>query len=295
MEQSAAMPTPTQPGPSPRAKLGGPQGLLVLLLAAAFAPALLGMARVWDSVEYQSHGYLIPLVALWAAWRERDAHARLALQRDARGLALLGVALGLYAAGLAASLVELQGLALVGAVAGLSLWLLGAARTRALAFPIAFLLFMVPLPEPWIAPVIIQLRLLVTAGAVATLHLLGAPVVREGNVLHLPGGESLFVAEACSGVTSLLTLAPLAVLLAYFTERALWRRLCLVASVLPIALLGNLLRVVGTVLLARSFGVERVTEATLHESAGLVTYVLGCLALLAVGSLLRRLVPDAPA
>jgi exosortase len=268
---------------------------LLGLLLVAFAPALIELGRVWDSVDYLAHGYLIPVVALWAAWREREARARLPLRRDPRGLFVVALALALYAAGLALGWIELQGGALVIAVAGGALWMLGPARTRALAFPIGFLLFMVPVPQPWIAPAIVSLRLFVTAAAVFVLHALGVPVTREGNVLLLPGGESLFVAEACSGVTSLVTLAPLAVLLAYFTERGARRRTCLVASIVPIALLGNLARVVGTVWAARVWGVQRVTAASLHESAGLVSYLLGCLALLGVGWLFRRLGrPGAP-
>lgn len=268
---------------------------LLLLLAAAFVPALLDLARAWDAADYMSHGSLIPVVALWAAWRESPARTRLPVRSDARGGLVLGAALLLYLGGVVTGSVTLEGLAVVAAVAGMAWWQLGLARLRALAFPIGFLLFMVPIPQPWIAPAIVSLRLLVTQAAVAVLQTGGAPVTREGNVIWLPGGESLFVAEACSGVTSLVTLTPLAVLLAAFTERLFWRRALLVAAVVPIALLGNLARVVGTVLAARAFGVERVTEASLHESAGLVAYLLGCFALLAVASLLRRVLPASPA
>jgi len=115
--------------------------------------------------------------------------------------------------------------------------------------------------------------------------------VQQGNVLLLPSGESVFVADACSGVTSLVTLLPLAVLLAYYMERSLARRLLLISSVVPIALGGNLLRVVVTVIAALGVGVARATESALHQAAGLLTYLLGCLALLAVSALMRRLLP----
>jgi exosortase len=117
------------------------------------------------------------------------------------------------------------------------------------------------------------------------------PVYREGNVISLPGGESLFVAEACSGITSLLTLVSLSVLFAYLTERGLARRAVLVASVVPVALLGNLLRVLGTVLAARSYGMEAASRGDVHDAAGVLVYVLACLALIGVGSLMRRLKP----
>jgi len=273
------------------ASLGVQDALLVALVAIVFAPGVAAMARVWGSVDYLSHGYLIPLVAAWAAWRDRALLAELPAGRDRRGLLLLLTALLLYGLGLAAGLVELEGVAFVAAVAASVLLLRGPHWMRALRFPIGFLLFMVPPPEALLLPLIVWLRLLVTTVAVGILHTMHIPVVQEGNVLLLPNGESVFVADACSGVTSLITLLPLAVLLAYYVERSLARRLLLVSSVVPIALGGNLLRVVLTVIAALGVGVARATESALHEVAGLLTYLLGCLALLAVSATLRRLVP----
>jgi exosortase len=260
-------------------------------MALVFAPGVAAMARAWGAVDYLSYGYLIPLVAGWVAWRDRASRAELPARRDRRGLGLLLASLLLYGLGLAAGIVELEGLAVVAAVAaGVLLWW-GPDRLRALRFPIGFLLFMVPPPEALLLPLIAWLRLLVSNVAVGLLHSLRIPVAQQGNVLRLPSGESLFVADACSGVTSLITLLPLAVLLAYSVERSPARRLLLVSSVVPIALGGNLLRVVLTVIAAMGFGVARATESALHETAGLLTYLFGCLALLAVSAILRRLVP----
>ena len=118
---------------------------------------------------------------------------------------------------------------------------------------------------------------------------------REGEYdfhFTLPGDTSLFVAEACSGITSLITLLPIGVFIAYFTDGVTWRRLAIIATVLPIALAGNLLRVILTVLLAIEVDVDFATEGPLHEWAGVATYVLGCLVLLGVGEALRRAFPD---
>jgi exosortase/archaeosortase family protein len=95
----------------------------------------------------------------------------------------------------------------------------------------------------------------------------------------------------CSGITSIITLLPLAVFLAYFTERTLPRRLVLVAAAIPLAMLGNLLRVVSTVVAAQSFGADAVTTGPVHEWSGVAVYALACLALLGIGVLMRRMVP----
>ena len=270
----------------------GDEILLAGLLVLAFLPALQAMSQVWRSLDYYSHGFLVPLVSLWSLLRTRPRRRRLPIAPSRAGLLLLGVALLVYAVGLATSIVSLQGLGFVAAVAG-AVWLRrGLAWLRALAFPVGFLLFMVPLPESWLAPTITGLRLLVSQAAVAVLQALGHPLVRDGNVLLLPSGESLFVADACSGVTSLVTLTPLAVLVAHFTDRSTLRRILLVLSVVPIALAGNLLRVVGTVLAAERLGADVASTGPLHEMTGIFTYVLGCIVLLGVGSLLRRVLPD---
>jgi len=270
----------------------GDEILLAGLLVLAFLPALQAMSQVWRSLDYYSHGFLVPLVSLWSLLRTRPRRRRLPIAPSRAGLLLLGAALLVYAVGLATSIVSLQGLGFVAAVAG-AVWLRrGLAWLRALAFPVGFLLFMVPLPESWLAPTITGLRLLVSQAAVAVLQALGHPLARDGNVLLLPSGESLFVADACSGVTSLVTLTPLAVLVAHFTDRSTLRRILLVLSVVPIALAGNLLRVVGTVLAAERLGADVASTGPLHEMTGIFTYVLGCIVLLGVGSLLRRVLPD---
>jgi exosortase len=263
--------------------------LLAGLLLVAFAPALAALAGVWGSVDYLSHGFLVPVVALWAFYRERPRRARLEAAPDRRGLVLLGLALLTYLLGIAAGGVTLQGVALVAAVAGLVLYSRGGRWLRALAFPVGFLIFMVPPPSSWIRPAIVQLQLLVSSASTALFDAFSLPVTRDGNVLNLPGGETLYVAEACSGVTSIITLTPLAVLLAHFTLKRWGYRLLLVVAVIPLAMAGNLARVVVTVLASLQMGTQRATSSALHEASGLLTYVVACALMLALGALLRRL------
>ena len=263
--------------------------LLAGILMAVFAPALVALAQVWASVDYQSHGFLVPVVALWAFYRESPRRASLEAATDRRGLGVLGLALATYLLGLATGLLALQGVALVAAVAGLVLYSRGVRWLRALAFPVGFLIFMVPPPSSWITPAVVRLQLFVSSASIALLEAFSVQVTREGNVLSLPGGESLFVAEACSGVTSIITLAPLAVLLAHFTLKRWGSKLVLFAAVAPLAMVGNLVRVVATVLAGVEMGTEHVTEGPLHEAAGLLTYVVACGLMLALGALLQRL------
>jgi exosortase len=262
--------------------------LLVGILAAAFAPALMSLARVWASVDYLSHGFLVPVVAFWAFSRERPRRKKIEAIPDRRGLALLGLALTVYLLGLASGSITLQGLALVAAVAGLALYCRGGRWLRAVAFPVAFLIFMVPPPSSVVTPVIVQLQLYVSRASAALLEAFSVHVARDGNVLTLPGGGSLFIAEACSGITSIATLAPLALLLARYTLKRGDLRILLFVSALPLAMLGNLARVVATVLVSIEIGIERATSGPPHEALGLLTYLVACSLMLALTALLRR-------
>lgn len=291
---------PTEPASVEQSMEEPPRGIglsafewfLLLVLLGIFAPAIAGLAAVWDRFDYYSHGYMIPFAALWAATAQRAILPTLPISRTPIGAVYLGLCLVLYLFGVVASIISLQGLALVLAVGCAVYFARGIAWAKALSFPIAYLIFMVPLPDAWLTPLIARLQLFVSAASIEIVHAASMPVYREGNVMVLPGGESLFVAEACSGITSIVTLVPLAVFLAYFTQRTFTRRMLLVVSVIPLAMLGNLIRVTGTIVAAQTWGVAFATGAAVHEWAGIATYVLGCLALLGVGSLMQRIVPE---
>jgi exosortase len=164
------------------------------------------------------------------------------------------------------------------AIAGLPL-------LRSLALPLVLLAMMVPPPRFFTAEILFRLKLLVTKAAVFLLQAGGEIVTSEGNQILVPG-QTLFVADACSGLTSIVTLLPLAFIVAYFLSRGIWRRALVVASVVPLALAANVLRVIVTVQLVSSQGVE-FAQGLLHESFGTATFVLGTLAVIGVARILR--------
>jgi exosortase len=133
--------------------------------------------------------------------------------------------------------------------------------------------------------ILIELKLIVTRVAVGLLQLAGYTVANIGNRVLIPGHE-LFVADACSGFTSIVTMLPLAVVVAYFLSRGVWRRGLIVASVLPLAFVGNVARVFLTVALVAGGWVE-FREGLLHDNLGLATFTLGTLALVGIARVLR--------
>jgi exosortase len=256
-------------------------------LVLAVLPGLRLLSFIWDSSEYLGYGYLVPASTAALIYSRRAQIGDALHENEPPPHAALWV--------LAAALVESLGvLGEVATLAGLGVPLLLAATAYALGgkrllrvvgLPVALLAFMVPPPGFLLDGGLLALKALVIQSAVTALHALGASVAAEGNRLFVPGHE-LFVANACSGLRSIVTLFPLAVVVATFATRGVWRRVVVVGSVVPLAVVGNVARVVATVLLVSHWG-DAVAQGALHEGFGLATFGLGAVALVALAKALR--------
>jgi exosortase len=254
---------------------------------AAILPALRLLGIIWRESEYLGHGYVIPLVSLWlvATKRHEITTALRVGQVPALGpLAVLSAATFLTTAVLG-EVVTVAGAGIPLLLAAVAYAAGGHQLLRATWMPIAFLVLMVPLPNLFQARLLIELKLLVTRVAVESLIAVGYTVSYMGNRVLLPGHE-LFVADACSGFTSVMTMLPLSVVIAVFLSHGIWRRAVIVASVLPLAFIGNVLRVGLTVALVEH-GFVQFREGLLHENLGMATFVLGTLTLIGIAKLLR--------
>jgi exosortase len=160
---------------------------------------------------------------------------------------------------------------------------------RAVAFPLVFLVLMIPLPALIYNQVTFPLQLLASRLASNSLELLGIPVLREGNVLVL-SNYSLEVVEACSGIRSLMSLIALAVAYGYFVEQRLWARITLVVLMLPVAVASNALRVVGAGVVTYYWG-PQYAEGFFHIFQGLLIFVSAVGCMLLVHWFLSRLAP----
>ena len=250
-------------------------------------PALVLLSSIWNRTEYLAHGYAIPAVSALLAYGKRAELRRALTTPSAPALGPLAV---LGAAGF-------QALAVIGDMgfaAGVGVPLLlaavayavgGHALLRPLALPLGFLLLMVPPPRSLTYDILFRLKLAVTELAVRTMQLAGQTVASDGNQILLPG-STLFVADACSGLNSIVSLLPLACIVAYFLSHGVWRRAAVVASVVPLAIGANLVRVIVTLQLVDKRGVE-YAQGLLHEAWGLTTFVAGTLALVGLAKVLR--------
>jgi exosortase len=213
------------------------------LLALIYWRNLVHFGMSWTTDENYSHGFLVPLISLYFA----DLAARRGPTKPGGGVAIglaLVVAASLVKLGTAVIVVGTLGdLALVTTIAGVCALLAGAEALRRYGFAIGFLLFMIPMPVALYATIASPLQLMVSQFASVLLNASGVPVLTEGNMMTLPGGVQMFVAEACSGMRQLTGFLALTAAVAYLTDRPAWYRGAVIAAAVPVALTANVARV----------------------------------------------------
>jgi exosortase len=244
------------------------------LLGLIFWPILRQFVHVWANDGNYSHGFLVPLISLY--------FANLAAQRGAQAVrGGVGLGLTLLAASILGRLARtLVPIGIVGdlsfllGLAGISALLLGTAVLRRYWFAFFFLIFMIPLPVALYARIASPLQLLVSQIATEVLNATRVPVLREGNLLTLPRGVRMFVAEACSGMRQLTGFLALTVAVAYLSARPAWYRITVVTSAIPIAMTANVTRVVLTGYIMHFVNPEFASGAY-HTAEGLLMMGFG--------------------
>ncbi len=261
---------------------------LVALTTLVYLPILQAMVHHWKVVPDYSHGFLIVPLALYFAYEQKYKLEKAPIEGSWWGVPLLATGLLLLALGQLGSLLTPLRSGYVVTLMGLVLLMFGPAIFRLLLFPLCFLLLMVPLPQSLVNVVAFPLQLIAAQWAVWALQTMGIPVLLEGNIIHLAGGQ-LFVAEACSGLRSLMALLTLGIVFArFFRRKQISQQIILVASTIPIAIFVNAVRVGLTGILAQYFGME-VAGGAIHEFQGMITFSLAFIILLAEASVLDQI------
>jgi exosortase len=260
---------------------------VLLLLAGMYYRIVPDMVTVWSHDENYSHGFLVPVIAgyfLWQRWPElRDR----AVKPDGMGLGLIIVGIfQLLAAWLGTEYFTMRS-SLIVLLAGLVLFLFGREVLKGMALPLGYLIFMVPIPYIIYDMAAFPLKLFVTRVSVAFLKIVGVVVMREGNIIMFPT-TTLEVADACSGIRSLISLLAIAVAYAFATRTSNARRWLIICSAVPIAVATNALRVIVTGVLAQWWG-AKAAEGFFHEFAGMAVFVLAMVMLVACGEMLRHI------
>jgi exosortase D (VPLPA-CTERM-specific) len=263
--------------------------LLLGLLAATLASlgGLSDLVRRWYVQEEYSHGFFIPLISAWLLWQRRDA-LKASRGAPSRWGWVLMVASGLMLVlGEFTSIFLLIQLAFLVAVTGFVLAYGGMSLLRVSAFPIALLLFCIPLPYFVDSQLSWRLQIISSDLGVSFLRMLGYSVYREGNVIDL-GTYMLQVVEACSGLRYLYPLLSVGVLMAYMYPAAWYWRVLIVVSTVPITVITNSARIAIVGILVERWG-NSMAEGFLHSFEGWVIFIVCQLALLLEILLIERL------
>ena len=249
------------------------------LLIVCYAPILYRMGWQWANDENMGHGFFVPLIAGFVAWQRREELLRVPRKSNNWGLVLVVFAAFLsLLATLGAELFTARMSFLI-ALFGTVLYLGGSGWIRVLLFPFALLLFMVPIPAIIYSQLTLRLQMLASQLGEFLITLMGIPVLREGNTLKLPS-QTLDIAEACSGIRSLLSLLFLSLVYSYFMDKKVWMRWALLIATVPIAIGANGVRVGLTGLLSEIN--TKLAGGIYHETEGYVVFIVALVALVAI-------------
>lgn len=255
-----------------------------------FAGGVHELWRVWTERPEYSYGVFIPLLSAFLIWQRKDRLERMRLDGAWSGLVVIGFALALRWMGDLATSAILVEYALVFAIIGVAVCYVGWRGVRALAAPLAFLFFMIQLPEFVLQGLSQRLQVISSHIGVALIRLCDISVHLEGNIIDL-GSMKLQVAEACSGLRYLFALVVLSFIAAYFFKGAMWKRVLIFVSSIPITILMNSFRIGLVGITVEYFG-RGAAEGVLHDFEGLVIFA-GCTAILLIEMwILARIGPE---
>lgn len=249
-----------------------PIALIALALIAVYYSVAFKLLQDWYEIPDYSHGFLVPLFSIFLIWDQRKTLSALPVKPTWGGLPLVVVALSVLILGVYGVELFTSRISFILLTSGLVWTFLGAAWLKQLRFPILVLLLAIPFPNIIFNQITFPLQLLASSVASGILTLLGVPVLHEGNVIELPVMK-LEVAEACSGIRSLMSLFTLAVFYGYFLEKSTTRRVILALASVPIAVAANALRIVGTGLCVQYWDPVKAL-GFFHEFSGWVMFVI---------------------
>lgn len=243
------------------------------------------MVHVWSVNDDYSHGFLVPLVSGYFFWMAKDEI--LGTESKPANWGLLIVLLGVFQLllGSLASEYFTQRTSMIVVTAGAVIYAVGWQAFKAMRLPIMYLLLMVPIPAIVYDTLTIPLKLLVAKVSVKGLIMLSYPVMREGNIIILPN-VTLEVADACSGLRSLMSLVALSVAFAFLFQKVAWKRWVLIFSALPVAVFTNIMRVFVTGVLAKHYG-RIAAEGFFHEFAGFMVFFVAMVLMALLAAILK--------
>jgi exosortase len=267
--------------------------LLTILIAGLYYRIFAALVDQWINDSNYSYGFIVPLFCIWIAIKDKKHAWDLPATPNWWGLAIAAGALGILVLGVLGAESFLSRVSFLFLIAGLMIQFRGWRFFRELWFPWAVLFLAIPIPVIILNKIAFPLQFLASRLASSFLAIFGVPVLREGNVIYLPS-LTLDVVEACSGLRSLLSLITLSVFYAYLFEKQNSRRFLLFCSSIPIAVVANGFRIMGSGMLGEYWGPDKA-EGFFHLFSGWLIFVVSLFLLILVHKILLRFGSEAPA
>ncbi len=264
--------------------------LLLPIIAWLYSSILWHLVLEWvgpHSDPNFEHGIFVPLFALFVLWQDRKELAGIPPAPSWAGPPLVALSMLMLVLGVLGAELFFSRTSLLVLLAGLILTFRGWRFFRAVLFPLAVLILMIPIPKLIINEITFPLQLLASRLSTGLLELVGVPVLRHGNIIQL-AAMPLNITEACSGIRSLLSLVTLAVIYGYLLDTRTWVRVALVGFAVPIAVAANVFRIFGTGLLVQ-FGYPDLAEGFYHALGGILIFAVALIMLFVVHNVITRI------
>lgn len=258
--------------------------LIASLLLAAYFQVFVKLATDWGRISDDSHGFLVPPFAAYLLWKKKNVLADFRPVANWAGVVLTGVGLLILLVGVFGVELFLQRISFVIVLTGLVLCFGGRRFVYELRFVLLVLLLGIPIPAIIFTKITLPLQMLASQLACGVIPIFHIPVLREGNIIELPS-RTLEVAEACSGIRSLISLLTIAIVYGFFFETATWRRVVLALASIPIAIAANAVRLVATAVSVEYWDPDKAM-GFFHEFSGWVVFLVALISLLVVHRLL---------
>lgn len=244
------------------------------LIAAAFGlvygSTLKDLIGDWFIDPNFSHGFLIPFVAGYMVWYRQNHLRQIPCKSSISGVFIIIFGMMVYMAGNLGAELFLMRTSMIITLAGIITFNFGTAMLKALVVPLCYLIMMIPIPAIIWNKIAFPLQLFAARISTDTINMIGIPVFREGNILHL-ANTSLEVVDACSGIRSLTSLLALTGAFAFLSHVSQWKKWVIFLSAIPIAVATNVVRLTTTGMLAAWVGPE-ATHGFLHDMSGLIVF-----------------------
>lgn len=261
--------------------------VLLYLIFREAAQNLYG--NISRSNSYYSHSLLVPFVSAYFVWRERQHLSQIPKSPTSWGYVVLACACLMVLVGDLLGFRIFAQAAIIPLSIGLSLSFLGARHVRRMWFPIAFLAFMIPLPESLTTGLTFQVKMLATEGAVRLAQAFYLPMIHDGSFI-LFGEDRLLVGDVCSGMRSLIALVALGAIMSALSETRVWSRILILLISVPIAIVANVLRIFFLCVVANFWG-SAVASGRVHDISGPFIYVVAIGLMIGLEGVFRKIAP----